>query len=81
LTKSYTPNNIKLENLEPFEAITGNQQKAMEYWDKEYNLILSGSAGTGKTFLAMNLALEEVLIVRLYMINLLLYDLLSQHVI
>jgi len=61
LTKSYTPNNIKLENLEPFEAITGNQQKAMEYWDKEYNLILSGSAGTGKTFLAMNLALEEVL--------------------
>ena len=61
MTKSYTPNNIKLENLEPFEAITGNQQKAMEYWDKEYNLILSGSAGTGKTFLAMNLALEEVL--------------------
>ena len=33
----------------------------MNYWDKGSNLILSGSAGTGKTFIAMNLALEEVL--------------------
>jgi predicted ribonuclease YlaK len=43
------------------EAATDNQQSAMELWDKEYNLVLSGAAGTGKTFLAINLALEEVL--------------------
>ena len=61
MTKSYAPNTIKLEHLRSFDAITGNQQKAIEFWDKGLNLILSGSAGTGKTFLAMNLALEEVL--------------------
>jgi phosphate starvation-inducible PhoH-like protein len=61
LTKSYAPNTVKLEHLQPFDAITGNQQKACDYWDKGLNLILSGSAGTGKTFIAMNLALEEVL--------------------
>lgn len=61
MTKSYAPNTVKLEHLQPFDAITGNQQKACDYWDKGSNLILSGSAGTGKTFIGMNLALEEVL--------------------
>lgn len=61
MTKSYVPSTVKLEHLQSFEAITGNQQKAIDFWDKGLNLILSGSAGTGKTFLAMNLALEEVL--------------------
>jgi predicted ribonuclease YlaK len=61
LTKSYAPNTVKLEHLQPFEAITDIQQKAFDHWDKGQNLVLSGSAGTGKTYIAMSLALEEVL--------------------
>lgn len=61
MTKSYAPNTVKLEHLQPFEAITDTQQKAFDHWDKGQNLVLSGSAGTGKTYIAMSLALEEVL--------------------
>lgn len=61
MTKSYAPNTVKLEHLQPFEAITDIQQKAFDHWDKGQNLVLSGSAGTGKTYIAMSLALEEVL--------------------
>ena len=41
--------------------ITENQKLAVESWDEGDNLILSGSAGTGKTFLAISLGLEDVL--------------------
>ena len=34
---------------------------AREAWKDGYNLVLSGSAGTGKTFLGLRLALEQVL--------------------
>ncbi len=61
MTKSYAPNTVKLEHLQPFEAITDIQQKACDHWEKGQNLVLSGSAGTGKTYIAMSLALEEVL--------------------
>lgn len=61
MTKSYAPNTVKLEHLQSFEAITDTQQKAFDHWDKGQNLVLSGSAGTGKTYIAMSLALEEVL--------------------
>ena len=61
MTKSYAPNTVNLEHLQTFEAITDIQQKAFDHWDKGQNLVLSGSAGTGKTYIAMSLALEEVL--------------------
>jgi predicted ribonuclease YlaK len=41
--------------------MTGNQDKAFQLWDEGENLILAGSAGTGKTFLALYLALDEML--------------------
>ena len=44
-----------------FEPITGNQKKAFDLWDEGENLILAGSAGTGKTFIAMYLATEAML--------------------
>jgi predicted ribonuclease YlaK len=52
---------LRLEDLTKVEAITANQQKAFDCWERDYNLVLSGSAGTGKTFLGMSLALEEVM--------------------
>jgi phosphate starvation-inducible protein PhoH len=38
-----------------------NQERAHEYWKDGYNLMLHGYAGTGKTFLALGIALKEVL--------------------
>lgn len=52
---------IREDHLIKFEPYTENQNKALKSWKKGKNLILSGSAGTGKTFLAFYLALKEVL--------------------
>ena len=52
---------IRLENLGNYNPITQNQEHAAEDWKDGYNLMLSGSAGTGKTYLAMHFGLEEVL--------------------
>lgn len=52
---------LRLEDLAMVEPITANQQKAFDSWERDYNLVLSGSAGTGKTFLGMYLALREVM--------------------
>lgn len=40
---------------------TDNQKDAFEIWNDGYNLVMHGSAGTGKTFLAMNFALNEII--------------------
>jgi phosphate starvation-inducible PhoH-like protein len=61
MSRSYTSGSAKLENLQPFAPKTDNQGKAESLWDKGYNLVLSGSAGTGKTYLALRFALEQVL--------------------
>lgn len=52
---------VRYEDLLEFEPITGNQKKAFDLWDDDENLILAGSAGTGKTFIAMYLATESML--------------------
>lgn len=52
---------VRYEDLLEFEPITGNQKKAFDLWDDDENLILAGSAGTGKTFIAMYLATEAML--------------------
>lgn len=52
---------LKIENLQRFDPLTDNQSKAFHAYHKDKNLILSGSAGTGKTFIAMYLALREIL--------------------
>ena len=43
------------------KPITQNQKSAFESWKDDYNLFLYGSAGTGKTFLALYFALAEVM--------------------
>jgi len=51
---------VKQDELFVYEPLTENQKKTFDAWDDGDNLALVGSAGTGKTFLAMYLALEAV---------------------
>ena len=55
------PIKIRLESLKTLSPITENQQKVFASYKEGNNLVLAGSAGTGKTFLSMYLALEDVL--------------------
>ena len=41
--------------------MTENQRLAFEYWADDYNLMLHGIAGTGKTFLGLYFAINEVM--------------------
>ena len=52
---------VQLNDMLEYEPITINQKKAVDAWDDGDNLVMAGSAGTGKTFLAMYMALEEML--------------------
>jgi len=53
--------NVKHENMINIDPITTNQVKAFDAWKDGDHLVLAGSAGTGKTFIALNLALNTVL--------------------
>lgn len=50
--------NFQLRRIDP---LTTNQSKAFESFDNGKNLLLHGIAGTGKTFISMYLALNEVM--------------------
>jgi phosphate starvation-inducible PhoH-like protein len=52
---------VRLDDLLEYEPITENQKQAFEAWEDEDNLVLAGTAGTGKTFIALYMALEELL--------------------
>ena len=52
---------IKSDELYTYEPLTENQKKAYNAWDDGEHLCLTGTAGTGKTFIALYLALEAVL--------------------
>tara|TARA_B100000035_G_scaffold140108_1_gene119352 strand:+ start:636 stop:1307 length:672 start_codon:yes stop_codon:yes gene_type:complete len=52
---------LRLEDMEEVEPVTQNQRMAVEAYDSGDSLVLAGSAGTGKTFVALSLALEDVL--------------------
>lgn len=52
---------VRLDDLLEYEPMTHNQQLTYEAWANDYNLVLTGSAGTGKTFMGMYLGLEQVL--------------------
>lgn len=57
-----SPNNkIKLESLVKLDPATDKQAEVIKEYQKDNCLILSGSAGTGKTYIALSLALEDVL--------------------
>lgn len=52
---------LKLEDLTQIQPLTDNQREAFESYESNYSLVLAGAAGTGKTFMALSLALEDVL--------------------
>jgi predicted ribonuclease YlaK len=51
----------KIFKIRTVRPITENQKQAFEDFYDEQNLLLTGSAGTGKTFIACYLGLNEVL--------------------
>lgn len=53
---------IKLDNMKTFDPLTDNQKKFFDAYKRgDYFIALHGVAGSGKTFIALYKALEEVL--------------------
>jgi phosphate starvation-inducible PhoH-like protein/PhoH-like ATPase len=52
---------IRLDSLVKVKPITDNQTKAFEAYQAGKNLFMYGAAGTGKTFVSLYLAMQEVL--------------------
>lgn len=52
---------INVNHLREIEPITDNQSAVFDAYEEGKNLFLYGCAGTGKTFIAMYLALREIL--------------------
>lgn len=58
--KKHVPR-LKASDIRQFHPLTENQNKFFVSYDRsDYFIMLSGSAGTGKTFVAMYKALQEV---------------------
>lgn len=55
------PSKLRAEHLQNLKPLTENQERVFDSYQANRNLILSGSAGTGKTFLALYLGLKDVL--------------------
>lgn len=61
-TSSNQPLRIKLDHLNNFQPLTNNQKLFFDAYKRgDYFIALHGVAGTGKTFIALYKALEEVL--------------------
>jgi phosphate starvation-inducible PhoH-like protein len=54
--KTFTTHDMK--SIQP---MTRNQQKVFDLWEDDVNIVLAGSAGTGKTLCTLYLALKEIL--------------------
>ena len=52
--------------LKTIKPLTENQRKTFEAYEGDNNIVLSGSAGTGKSFLALYLSLKEILTTNSY---------------
>jgi predicted ribonuclease YlaK len=59
--KQDTNRRLRIEDLLTFDPLTANQSLAREAWKDGDHLVLNGSAGTGKTFTALYMALQDVL--------------------
>lgn len=52
---------INLEHLKQIEPLTENQEKVFNAYAEGKNVVLHGAAGTGKTFISLYLAMQQVL--------------------
>ena len=60
--KQHLPLKIKLDHMKTFDPLTNNQKRFYEAYKRgDYFIALHGVAGTGKSFIALYKALEEVL--------------------
>lgn len=59
--RSGRPKHLRLEDMIKIKALSSAQQRVFDEWKLGKNLILGGSAGTGKTFISLHIALSEVL--------------------
>jgi len=55
------PSRLRQEHLTKLNPLTGNQERVFKSFKENNQLVLSGSAGTGKTFLSLYLGLDAVL--------------------
>jgi phosphate starvation-inducible protein PhoH and related proteins len=55
------PQVLKIDHLITVEPMTTNQEVVFTAWDEGNHIIMSGTAGSGKTFLGLYLALEDAL--------------------
>ena len=59
--KLNTPHKVKPSELKTFEPLTENQRKFFDAYERgDYFVMLLGSAGTGKSFIACYKAIQEV---------------------
>ena len=58
ITKDNISSHFELRHIKP---LTANQQETFKAYDEGKNLVLHGYAGTGKSFVSLYLALEEIL--------------------
>ena len=58
--KKLTGGGFKDFKIQEIQPLTDAQKDVFDYYEQGYNLVLHGSAGTGKTFLVLYLALCEV---------------------
>lgn len=52
---------LKKDELSSITCLSKRQSEALSAWNNKENLVLNGSAGTGKTFLGCSLGMESVL--------------------
>jgi phosphate starvation-inducible PhoH-like protein len=61
-SRQHQPLKIKLDHMKTFDPLTNNQKKFYDAYKRgDYFVALHGVAGTGKSFIAVYKALEEVL--------------------
>ena len=61
MTSSKKNKEINHSNLVTIKSITDNQKLVFDSWKKGKNQFLFGAAGTGKTFISLYLALQDVM--------------------
>lgn len=55
------PQKLRIDDLLTFEPLTDGQRQVYDAWESNQHVVMAGTAGTGKTFCALYLALEDVL--------------------
>lgn len=58
---SQKPSKLRIEHLITLDPLTKSQESVFASWKDGFNLVLSGSAGTGKTYISTYLSLLDIM--------------------